>query len=104
MLKVGFMEGQAHPFKGRLGLQQVFAAGFSLGGCTVVSSVIAITDTRNFVAWVARQPTAAPGPPRVSRPQQPHRAAPRAQPRVPSLVETAVAPRLLPFVASRPRA
>ncbi|WEX76230.1 hypothetical protein PYH37_004522 [Sinorhizobium numidicum] len=44
------------PFAERLDLDHIFAAGFSLGGYTVLSLLGAITDTSLFLDWAGDQP------------------------------------------------
>ncbi|MEM1399807.1 MAG: alpha/beta hydrolase, partial [Pseudomonadota bacterium] len=44
------------PFEGRLNLNQAFAAGFSLGGYTVLSLAGALTDHSLFEQWLKTQP------------------------------------------------
>ncbi len=44
------------PLAGRLDETRAFAAGFSLGGYTVLALAGAITDMRHFEAWMKRQP------------------------------------------------
>lgn len=51
----------AGPFAGRLNLSDVAAAGFSLGGYTVLALAGALTDMALFRDWAATQP-AASGP------------------------------------------
>lgn len=49
-------------FSGRLDLDRVFAAGFSLGGYTVLSLAGAVTELPLFQAWADAQPAGAGGP------------------------------------------
>jgi predicted dienelactone hydrolase len=49
------------PFAGRLDLDRIFAAGFSLGSHTVLSLAGAITDMNLFQAW-ARKHSSSKGP------------------------------------------
>ncbi len=44
------------PFAGRLDPDHVYAAGFSLGGYTVLSMLGAVTDMDRFRRWAANQP------------------------------------------------
>jgi predicted dienelactone hydrolase len=44
------------PFSGRLDLDRIFAAGFSLGGYTVLSLLGAITDMTLFFGWARDYP------------------------------------------------
>ena len=50
-------------FAGRLDLDRVYAAGFSLGAYTVLSLAGAITELPLFLAWGDRQPGGLKGPP-----------------------------------------
>ena len=49
-------------FEGRIDLSRVYAAGFSLGGYTVVALAGARTDYQQFLHWMRAQPGAPNGP------------------------------------------